>query len=211
MRLKILALAALCLVSLIAAGTAMAAGMIGDTLVPFSADRTAIVKGKTYQGRVYAAPGVQRHEQEVNGFRFVAIVRLDRGLVWLMLPELHVYTPLAIPAAVTEAGSLDRLGRPIGRDEIAGLKVDRYHLTRSGSDGSTIEGSIWMTDSGIVVKLDGTMTPADGKPAAGTLELANIRRERQDPTLFDLPRGMAEIKPEMIETLMNLRLAKPKG
>ncbi|MEI9983586.1 MAG: hypothetical protein WDN69_10520 [Aliidongia sp.] len=45
------------------APSVQAAPLVGDTQVPFSADRSVVTGGKTYDGHIYAAPGMQRHEQ----------------------------------------------------------------------------------------------------------------------------------------------------
>lgn len=186
------------------------ARLAGDTEVPFSADRTVTFKGKIYVGRVYAAPGKQRHEQDVNGLHPVLILRADRQIAYLMLPELHIYTELAFPKAVTEYGGAEQLGKPVGEDRIAGQKVVKYRVEREGSDGSMLDGWVWMTPDGIVMKLDGTYTDAGHKPTEGTLELSNVKPGPQDPSLFEVPPDMKELPPDTVQALFNLRLPKFK-
>src|SRR5690348_5773326 len=56
--------------------------LLGDARVPFSADRTLTVDGRTFAGRVYHTPGRQRHEQMLEGIQQVVILRADRAQGW---------------------------------------------------------------------------------------------------------------------------------
>jgi hypothetical protein len=192
-------------------GPGFAAQLAGDTLVPFSADRTVHFKDKTYTGKLYAAPGMQRHEQEINGLHPVLLLRADRQIAYLLLPELHIYADFPFPKAVTEEGDIGKLGRPVSHGTIAGQAVDQFRVQRTGSDGSSLDGFAWLTKEGIVVKLEGTYSEADHKPTEGTLELTNIVRGPQDPALFEVPAGMKQLPPAAVAALFSLRLPKKSG
>jgi len=188
-----------------------AAQLAGDTSVPFSADRIVHFKDKTYAGKVYAAPGMQRHEQELNGLHPVLLLRADRQIAYLLLPELHIYAEFPFPKAVTEAGDISKLGRPVSHGTMAGQAVDQFRIQRAGSDGSTLDGFAWLTHEGIVVKLEGTYSETDHKPTEGMLELTNILRGPQDPALFEVPAGMKQLPPAAVAALFSLRLPKKSG
>ena len=46
---------------------------------------------------------------------------------------------------------------------------------------------MWVTDDGIVVRINGRSSVDDGTPAR--MELTNIKREAQDASLFEVPKG----------------------
>ncbi|MEA2755703.1 MAG: hypothetical protein QOJ54_1992 [Aliidongia sp.] len=190
------------------AGTGNAAALVGDTQVPFSAARSVVTGGKTYDGRVYAAPGKQRHEQVVNGLPLVAILRADRQVAWLLVPGLHVYAEFAFPKAVTDYDGVGALGPPLGTDIVAGLKSARYRVEREGADGSAVDGWVWMTHDGIITKLDGVYTSTKNKPVKATFELSDVKLGPQDTALFEISKDVKKLPIETVQGLLSLQMPK---
>ena len=190
------------------APAAIAEPLLGDTAVPFSAERSVVTGGKTYEGRIYAAPGMQRHEQVIEGLPMVAILRADRQVAWLMIPGLHVYAEFAFPKAVTEFDGLAALGPPVGTDVVAGLKSARYRVEHEGTDGSSLDGWVWMTGDGIVTKLDGTYLSPKTKPVKASYTLTDIKLGPQDPKLFEIPPDVKKLPVEAVQALLSLRMPK---
>jgi hypothetical protein len=184
--------------------------LLGDTQVPYSADRTVVTGGKSYVGRVYAAPGKQRHEQNVNGLPMVAILRADKKVAWLELPDLHVFTDFAFPAAITDYANQKQLGAALGTETVAGLPAKKYRVEREGADGSQLNGYVWITDDGIVLKLDGSYVGSNGRETKALYELSNVKREAPSAALFELPPGINHLPPEAVAPLMGVKL-KPQG
>ncbi|HWK43843.1 MAG TPA: hypothetical protein VNT30_03925 [Stellaceae bacterium] len=209
--LRFLALVGCCAVlGSVLAGSPARAALIGDAAVPFSADRTVVTDGKTYQGRVYAVPGKQRHEQEIQGLNFVAVARADRRLAWVVLPDLKIYSEFAFPDAVNDLGDRSQLGPALGTETVGGQRTTKYHVKHQGSDGSAIDGLVWLTADGIVMRLNGTYTPVHGKTVDASLELSNLRLGAQPAELFDLPPGVKPLPPEAVQQLLGgIKLAKP--
>ena len=196
--------------ALLGALPASAQQLLGDTQVPYSADRTVVTGGKTYVGRVYATPGRQRHEQNINGLPLVAILRADRKVAWLELADLHVFTDFPFPAAITDYADQKQLGRPLDTEVVAGEATKKYRVERQGADGSQVYGYAWITDDGIVVKLDGSFIGSSGRETKAAYELSHVRRGPQPASLFDLPPGMNRLPPEAVAPLMGIKL-KPSG
>ena len=196
--------------ALLGALPASAQQLLGDTQVPYSADRTVVTGGKTYVGRVYATPGRQRHEQNINGLPLVAILRADRKVAWLELADLHVYTDFPFPAAITDYADQKQLGRPLDTEVVAGEATKKYRVERQGADGSQVYGYAWITDDGIVVKLEGSFVEPSGRETKANYELSHVRREPQPAALFDLPPSMNRLPPEALAPLMGIKL-KPPG
>ena len=190
------------------ASPAGAAPLVGDTQMPYSAERVVETNGKTYEGKIYAAPGMQRHEQVVNGIPMIAILRADREVAWLVVPGLHVYAEFAFPKAVTEYDGLKALGPPVGIDTVAGLKSERFRVEHEGTDGSALDGWVWMTGDGIITKLDGTYNSPKKKEVKATYLLSNVKLGPQDPALFEIPKGVNKLSPEAVQGLLSLQMPK---
>jgi hypothetical protein len=189
-------------------GSGHAAALVGDTQVPFSAARSVVTDGKTYEGQVYAAPGMQRHEQALNGLPIVAILRADRQIAWLIVPGLHIYAEFPFPKAVTDYDSIGALGKPVATETVAGLKSARYRVEHEGTDGSALDGWVWMTHDGIVTKLDGTYSSPKSKQVKATFELSDVKLGPQDPSLFEIPQDVKKLPLEAVQGLLSLTKAK---
>ena len=155
-----------------------------------------------------SAPGMQRHEQVINGLPVVAILRADREVAWLMLPGLHIYAEFAFPKAVTEYDGVGALGAPVGNDVVAGLKSARYRVEHEGTDGSALDGWVWMTEAGIVTKIDGTYLSTKRKELKASYALHDIKLGPQDPALFEVPHEVKKMPPEMVQGLLSLQMPK---
>ncbi|GIL39520.1 hypothetical protein [Roseiterribacter gracilis] len=148
-------------------------------------------------------PGTVRHDRgrelrtiDTNYGRQTFLVRPDRGRAWLLQAGFGV--ALEVELNAPELGvDLNRLYRieatPRGRETIAGLPVTRYRLAGEVVKNSRFEGDVWATDSGILVKIDGTATDA-GRAQPVRMLLANIKRGPQDPNLFEVPANMNVMK-----------------
>jgi hypothetical protein len=167
-----------------------AAELLGDTTVPFSADRTLVVDGRTYSGRLFAAPGKQRHEQEIEGMPQVVLLRSD-GRGWLVVPNLKSYVEFGWAPVLAELGNA--LGPAVGQETVGGLKTTKYRVEHTARDGTEVDGWLWRTAEGIVMKLDGTVRPRQGKPASVRMTLSNVKKSPQSASLFDLPQGLVKL------------------
>jgi len=59
--------------------TAMSA-TLGDAQTGFSADRLLVIDGRSYNGKIWAMPGKERHEQAIQAFHPGFLLRADSPL-----------------------------------------------------------------------------------------------------------------------------------
>lgn len=207
LRRSVLCRAAIATVALllILAGTAFpaAAQLLGDTKIGFVADRTVVYDGRSFSGRVYAMPGRQRHEQDIEGIPQIILLRGD-GKGWLVVPTMRSYVEFGIAPAFAELADPSLLKTPVGQERVSGVKTTKYRVEHTARDGSTVDGYLWRTDDGVVMKLDGFFTPRTGKAVPIQMELANLRTGPQDATLFDPPVGMMKLPVGALQPLLGL-------
>jgi hypothetical protein len=199
-----LVLALLCLV--VFGATPAYAGLVGDAAVPYSATRTVIADGKAYVGRMWSAPGMQRHEQTVNGVRMVLILRADQHVLWLIAPDFHVYTSLPLSDTLTRYADRSRLGFPVGEEDIDGVPARKYRIHNRDQNGAEVDGFLWLDRDGIVRKLAGVYTAPHGHRTPVTLLLSNIRTGDQDPALFEVPPGFSMLPPQAVAPLLGMQV-----
>ena len=77
----------------------------------------------------------------------------------------------------------------VGPETINGLKTTKSKIVAVKKDGSgKFGGFFWTTKEGITVKMDMLSKEGDKKMRM-TSELSNLKIEKQDPALFEVPAG----------------------
>jgi hypothetical protein len=197
---------ALLLAIALALPAAAHAQMLGDAQVAFTADRTLQIDDRTYAGKVYSKPGFQRHEQELGGMNQVIILRRDDAHGWLVLPSARSYVEFFFRQAVNELADPALRGTPVGKETVSGLTTTKYRIEHTARDGTTVNGYLWQTDQGIVVKAEGDYTsPKSGRTTPVRLLLTNIRVAPQDQALFEPPQNYVKLPSGALQPLLGGR------
>jgi hypothetical protein len=189
----------------VTAGSARAA-LIGDAAVPYRADSTVTVNGRTYIGVVFHIPGRDRHEQDVEGIPEVVILDGTAMRGWLVLPGLNSYVEFAFPQLMAELNAQTLLGAPVGHETVNRVRTTKYRIDHTGADGLHAHGFAWVSADGVMMRLDGTVArPGMSRPTAIQLELDNLQVGRQDRALFDLPPGLMKLPSGALAPLLGGR------
>jgi len=198
----------LMLFSLLLAPAAPAA-TLGDAQVGFSADRTLVIDGHTYLGKIWAMPGKERHEQAIQGFDPVFLLRTDNPLAEIVLAKLKTVVQFAIPSELRVLGRSELKKHPIGQDTVNGVATTKYAIDQSVPEGQA-KGTLWLSRDGIPMKLAGTFTGQKGKVSTVRWELSHVQIGPQPASLFEPPPGLSKLPPEAVAPLLGLKLKSAK-
>jgi len=198
----------LVLCSLLLAPAAPAA-TLGDAQVGFSADRTLVIDGHTYLGKIWAMPGKERHEQAIQGFDPVFLLRTDNPLAEIVLAKLKTVVQFAIPSELRVLGSSELKKHPIGQDTVNGVATTKYAIDQSVPEGQA-KGTLWLSRDGIPMKLAGTFTGHKGKISTVRWEWSHVQIGPQPASLFEPPPGLSKLPPEAVAPLLGLKLKSAK-
>ncbi|HYC04491.1 MAG TPA: hypothetical protein VED40_14450 [Azospirillaceae bacterium] len=167
---------------------------LADTLPPqraeYRAAATLSVNGEEVRGTVAHARGMERRETVQDGLRSVLIVRPEQGEAFVLQPESGAAMRLdsGDPEAAPDLAALQRLPAVAeGKEKVAGLDTTRYRVSGGNEEGG-FDGMVWATSDGIYARVEGAATDG-GEPVRLRMELAEVKRGAQDPTLFELPPG----------------------
>src|SRR5580692_8526100 len=130
------------------AAASASAMTLGEAKVGFSADRTLIVDGKTYQGRMWTMPGEERHEQNLNGIPAAFVLHSDTPLAQLVLPGLHTVVEFLLPPELHLFADPRLTRRPIGHETVNGIATTKYAFDKAVPEGHG-DGTLWLSDDGI--------------------------------------------------------------
>jgi hypothetical protein len=157
--------------------------------VEYAADRYIEQADRFQNMRVHYAPGMERLELQGRAAGGnVVLLRHDLGKAWLVMPRMAALAEL--PGEV-----LARLGqviqgtdlKPLGTETVNGVTAVKHQAT------GTFTGLVWLSRSGIPIKLDGQRR-SDSGPRRLLLEQRNVAPGPQAASLFEPPAGLARIQ-----------------
>jgi hypothetical protein len=171
----------------------------------FTAERTLVIDGHTYQGKVWAMPGRERHEQAIAGLTPVFLLRGDSPLGEIVLNSIKTVVEFEIPAELRLLNVAALKQRPVGEETVNGIATTKYAIDKAIPEGHA-EGALWLSRDGIPMRLTGTFTSAKGKMSSIRWELSRVKTGPLPASLFEPPAGMAKLPPEALAPLLGLRL-----
>src|ERR1700676_5734440 len=95
---------------------AVGAATLGDAQIGFTADRTLVIDGHSYTGKIWTMPGMERHEQAIQAFRPVFLLRADNPLGEVVLSQLHTIVQFAMPPELRLFSHPDLRKNPVGEE-----------------------------------------------------------------------------------------------
>lgn len=155
--------------------------------VDYSADSTMETEGGiTMKSRVYYSPGKQRMEMGGAGGN-VTIMRRDKKVIWTLMGNMYMETQMN-QSESQNPSDMDVQQTAVGEETVNGVKTTKYKVIATKKDGSKFGGFFWTTKDGITVKMDLLSKDGDKKMRMSS-ELTNLKVEKQDPKLFEIPNG----------------------
>jgi hypothetical protein len=135
--------------------------------------------------KLFAAPGKQRIEMEDS----VIIVRLDKGVQWVLMPGEMMYMEQRLDPASAGSEGWEQETTLVGPDSLDGLPTTKFKtIARRKGSQDKFGGFTWETAEGIVVKMD-LLSVEEGKKERFRLELKNLEVGPQKAELFEVPPG----------------------
>ncbi len=190
--------------ALLAAAAAEAA-TLADAQIGYSADRTLVIDGRTYTGKIWTMPGKERHEQAIQAFRPIFLLHADNPIGQAVLPQLHTIVQFALPAELRLLADPELKKRPLGQEAVNGIATTKYAIDKIVPEGHAA-GTLWLSREGIPMKLAGTFAGKNGKVATIRWELSRVKIGPQPAALFEVPAGYSKLPPEAVAPLLGIKL-----
>jgi hypothetical protein len=160
-----------------------------EVQVDYSADSMMETEGgMMMKSRIYHT--VNKDRMEMGGSDgMTSIVRKDKKVVWQLMGNMY----MEMPMDASNTSGMDAFDiveqAEVGQETISGIKTTKSKIVAVKKDGSgKFGGFFWTTKEGITVKMD--MLSKDGdKKMRMTSALTNLKIEKQDPALFEIPAG----------------------
>ena len=170
------------------------AAQLSRPQVEYSADSVMQTEDSTMEQRVYITPAKERRETLTgSGDGSVQIFRYDTKVMWLLMPSENMYMEHSMGKNKgNDPSQWDFEETVMGDETLNGVKVTKYKTIATSTDGKKYGGFSWRTKEGISVKTDLLYKEGNEKKRMMT-ELKNLKIGRQDPQLFEIPKGYTKL------------------
>ena len=157
--------------------------------IEFSADMVSTAHGRSTTSKIFAKD--QMFRMESKGAPTYSIVRGDKHVAWLVIPDQKSYmetksNPSQEPRAEEKVrGEISR--QLLGTETVDGHPTQKYEITYMDGDKPEKMHQWMATD----IKLPVKMAAVDG---VWTIEYKNIKMGSQPASLFETPSGYRKIE-----------------
>lgn len=158
--------------------------------VEFSAQMMVKDGDKAMPGKIYFQNGKMRQEFVDEEGRTITIVRPDKKVVWVIMPQERTY--LEMPLKTRLPGQFiqippDAIGkRQVGMETVNGYVADRYEVTTKEGETGVMKQTVWVAKK-LQVPIKMVTARRDF-----SIEYRNIREGGLAALLFEPPRGFVK-------------------
>jgi outer membrane lipoprotein-sorting protein len=158
----------------------------------FSAKVITKAGGMEIPGKMYVKGEKARNEVQMAGHPSVQIMRPDKKVVWVIMPQQKAYMEMSFTKEheqkmlnISEQAKAKM--KKVGTETVNGYECDKYETTM-GPEGKSPKQFIWIAPKlGVPIK----MVTADG---SFSMEYKDIKPEKLEDSLFELPQGYHKMK-----------------
>jgi hypothetical protein len=164
-----------------------------DMNVSYDGTRVLEFKEGSFEATERRAPGMMYTEVHIEGTSSGVIVREDLQKSYVLMPSMGVYMEKSLKDGMQEAsnGMVFSKIEKVGREKVIGLPSTKYKTRFKDNEGKGT-GIIWVTDSGVPIKMDMTYTSRNMKNERYVMHFTELNLRKQDPAFFEPP---ANLKP----------------
>jgi hypothetical protein len=158
--------------------------------VSYSATRHIETDEGSLDMKEHRAPQMFRADLVFEGQQGSMISREDRQVAYMIMPAMNAY--MEIPTEqVLEATYMPKVAErtELGRETINGHASTKYHAVFVDADNGRSKGHLWVTDSGVPIKMDMVYEEPGARGERVVMELRDLQIGPQNAALFEVPEG----------------------
>jgi outer membrane lipoprotein-sorting protein len=158
----------------------------------FSAKVISKAEGAVMQGKVFVKGDKMRNEIVMDGETNITIMRLDKQVAWIAMPEQKMYMEMPLTPEMQKKMMLkdpaDRAKmKHLGTETVNGFECDKYEMTLT-HEGQTVKQYIW-----IAKKLDMPIK-SETSDGAMSMEYQDIKLGGVADAVFEMPQGYEKME-----------------
>ncbi len=175
-------------------GIDMGASYDGTRLMEF--------QGNKFSASERRAPGKMYSEINVGGMTSGVIMREDLKKSYILMPSMGFYKEESLEGGMLQASNGMKFSKieKVGPETINGHPSTKFKTRFEDNEGKGA-GIIWITDTGVPIKMDMIYSNSQFKGERISMQFTELNLRPQDPKYFELP---ANLKPMTMGGLGNI-------
>ena len=139
------------------------------------------------------APGKMYTEMYVANMTSGVILREDLGKSYILMPSMGFYREESLEGGLMQASNGLEFSEieKVGNEDVNGHASTKYKTRFKDNEGKGA-GFIWVTDTGVPIKIDMIYSGQSSKGQRITMQFTELNLRAQDPAYFEVP---ANLKP----------------
>ena len=164
-----------------------------DQDVSYDGVRTMEFQGGTFEMTERRAPGKMYTEMYVGNMTGGVILREDLGKSYILMPSMGFYREETLEDGLMQSSNGLEFSEieKVGKEDVNGHSSTKYKTRFKDNEGKGA-GFIWITDTGVPIKIDMIYSNQTAKGQRLTMQFTELNLRAQDPSYFEVP---ANLKP----------------
>jgi len=143
---------------------------------------------------VRQAPKMNRIDMKMQSQSMSLITREDRGVNYMLMPQMNMYKEVAADQVqITGANLSFSEVSEVGTENINGHDCTKFRAQFKDAQGGKAGGYYWVSDDGILMKVDMIYKSRKQKGERMTFEMRDLEIGPQDPSYFEVPSNYSSI------------------
>ena len=162
-----------------------------DENVSYDGTRVMEFQGQQVEMTERRAPGKMYTEMYMGNMTAGVILREDLKKSYTLMPSMGFYREMSMEEGMTQASNGTEFSEieKVGSEEVNGHPSTKYKTKFTDNEGKGA-GFIWVTDTGVPIKMDIIYSNKDAKGQRMTIQFTELNLREQDPKYFEVPSNL---------------------
>ena len=162
-----------------------------DEDVSYDGTRLVESQGQQFEMMERRAPGKMYTEMYLGNMTTGIILREDLKKSYTLMPSMGFYREDTMEEGLTQAANGMEFSEieKVGSEDVNGHASTKYKTRFSDNEGKGA-GFIWVTDTGVPIKMDMIYSNQDAKGQRITMQFTELNLRDQDPKFFEVPTNL---------------------
>ena len=179
-----------------------------DMNVSYDGVRIMEFQGGTFEATERRAPGKMYAEVHLGGMTSGVILREDLQKSYILMPSMGFYKEESLEGGMLQAANGMEFNKieKVGAEEINGHPSTKFKTRFKDNEGKGA-GLVWVTDTGVPIKMDMIYSSGDMKGQRISMQFTELNLRKQDPKYFELPANLKPMNMGSMGDLMKMGAA----
>ena len=173
-----------------------------DMNVSYDGIRIMEFEGGKFEATERRAPGKMYAEVHLGGMTSGVILREDLQKSYVLMPSMGFYKEESLEGGMLQASNGMEFSKieKVGPENINGHPSTKFKTRFKDNEGKGA-GIIWITDTGVPIKMDMIYSSGEMKGQRISMQFTELNLRKQDPEFFELP---ANLKPMSMGSMADI-------